>query len=347
MRLALTAFTRRGAALARRIAAGLEGAGHPCALALPERLAGELGEAGYTSLRDWAGTAFSSRDALVFVGAFGIAVRAVAPFVRDKLTDPCVVGVDEAGRFVVPLLSGHVGGGNDLARQIAALTGGTAAVSTATDVNGVFSPDQWAARRGLALDNRAAIKHISAALLEGRTVGLASDFPVAGALPAGVIRGPVDLGVWITARTGPPPFPITLRLCPKILRLGVGCRRGVSEGAVAGAVRAALEGAQLDEAAVGAVCTIDRKGDEPGLLAFCRRRGLPLSTYAPRELAALAGDFTPSAFVAKTVGVDNVCERAAMMAGGRLLVPKTARDGVTAAVAALPYTVCFDEEETE
>lgn len=347
MRLALTAFTRRGAALARQIAAALEGAGHTCALALPVRLADGLGETGYGDLQDWTGARFAGCDGLIFVGAFGIAVRAIAPFVRDKLTDPCVVGVDEAGRFAIPLLSGHVGGGNDLARQIAALTGGTAAVSTATDLNGRFSVDQWAARAGMALGNRDAIKHISAALLEGRTVGLASDFPVAGALPAGVVRGPAALGVWITARTGPPPFPITLRLCPKILRLGVGCRRGVSEGAVAGAVRAALDSAHLDEAAVEAVCTIDRKGDEAGLLAFCRRRGLPLRTYSAQALAALAGDFTPSDFVAETVGVDNVCERAAVMGGARLLVAKTVRDGVTVAVAQRPFVVTFEQDSEE
>lgn len=347
MRLALTAFTRRGAALARQIAAALEGAGHTCALALPSRLADGLGETGYGELQDWTGTRFAGCDGLIFVGAFGIAVRAIAPFVRDKLTDPCVVGVDEAGRFAIPLLSGHVGGGNDLARQIAALTGGTAAVSTATDLNGRFSVDQWAARAGMALGNRDAIKRISAALLEGEPVGFASAFPVAGALPAGVMRGAAETGFWVSVRTGPDPFPITLRLRPRILRLGIGCRRGIPADAVAAAADSTLAAAGLDAAAVEAVCTIDRKGDEAGLLAFCRRRGLPLRTYSAQALAALAGDFTPSDFVAETVGVDNVCERAAVMGGARLLVAKTVRDGVTVAVAQRPFVVTFEQDSEE
>ena len=81
------------------------------------------------------------------------------------------------------------------------------------------------------------------------------------------------------------------------------------------------------------VATIELKKDEPGLLAFCARRGLPLTTYSAEALAAVEGDFTPSAFVRGITGVDNVCERAAAAAGGRIIVPKQANNGVTAAVA--------------
>ena len=81
------------------------------------------------------------------------------PHIKDKFTDPAVVSVDEAGRFAVPLLSGHVGGANDLARRVAALTGGEAAVSTATDVNGRFAVDQWARVRSLRNPNQCSIRH--------------------------------------------------------------------------------------------------------------------------------------------------------------------------------------------
>ena len=162
MRIALTAFTRQGGALARALFRALGEEGHTCSLACPRRLEEALAfPEVYERVGDWAGARFADSDALLFVGASGIAVRAIAPYVRDKLTDPAVVSVDEAGRFAVPLLSGHVGGANDLARRVAALTGGEAAVSTATDVNGRFAVDQWAREQGFCLEGRPFQPHIT------------------------------------------------------------------------------------------------------------------------------------------------------------------------------------------
>ena len=166
----------------------------------------------------------------------------------------------------------------------------------------------------MAITDRVLAKEVSAALLEGRPVGFASDF--GHPCPEGLTAGPAELGVWITDRTGEGPFPRTLRLVPRSLILGIGCRRGTPEAAI-----------------VAGVATIDLKKDESGLLAFCARRGLPLTTYSAEALAAVEGDFTPSAFVRGITGVDNVCERAAAAAGGRIIVPKQANNGVTAAVA--------------
>ena len=156
MTTAVIAFTRRGAALGRSLADALGGSLH-----VPARFAPEVGAEAYASLEGWTAWAWARADALVFVGAAGIAVRAIAPHVRDKFSDPAVVSVDEAGRFVVPLLSGHVGGANELARRVAALTGGQAAVSTATDVNGLFAVDVWARERGMAITDRVLAKEVS------------------------------------------------------------------------------------------------------------------------------------------------------------------------------------------
>lgn len=328
MKLALTAFTGRGLELARRLAGALTEEGRPCTLAAPRRLAGE--GPGYDSLGAWTGEQFEQADALIFVGACGIAVRAIAPYVRDKLTDPAVVSVDEAGRFVVPLLSGHVGGANALALQVAALTGGQAAISTATDVNGLFAVDVWAKERGLAISSRALAKEVSAALLEGKPVGFRSSF--GHPCPLGLAAdGEPELGVWVTDQWGEDPFPKTLRLVPKSLLVGVGCRRGTSAEAIEAAVLEALEGLGLW--AVAGVATIDLKRDEAGLLEVCKQYGWPLTTYSAGELAQAEGEFTSSAFVASVTGVDNVCERAAVLGGGVLIVPKRAKNGVTTAVA--------------
>ncbi len=344
MRIALTAFTRRGADLAGGLVRDLEGLGHVCTLAVPERLSPETGVPGYQSLGTWTGAQFSAADALLFVGASGIAVRVIAPYVKDKFTDPAVVSVDEAGRFAVPLLSGHVGGANDLARLTAQLTGGTAAVSTATDVNGFFAVDQWAREQGFFLDGREGAKRVSAALLAGISVGLTSDFPIQGALPDGVAEGPAEAGIALTLDPEKTPFPHTVRLIPPVLCVGVGCRRGTPAQAIAAAVERTLAAHRLSLRGVGAVCSIDLKKDEPGLLAFCQSLGLPLTTYSAEELSAVPGDFTPSPFVKGVTGVDNVCERAAVRRGGALIVPKQAGDGVTVAVSRLPLTIRFSEK---
>lgn len=343
MKLALIFFTRRGGALAVRLARELERGGHRCDVSGPARFAEELGAQPYENLERWTESRFSARDGLIFVSACGIAVRAAAPHVRDKLTDPAVVSVDEAGQFAVPLLSGHVGGANDLARAVAELTGGTAVISTATDVNGRFAVDQWAVKQGMSFDRRELAKKISAAVLEGQTVGAASDFPVEGALPAGVTFDGGELGFYVTVRTdGREPFGETLRLRPRVLHLGIGCRRNIPEETVNAAVETALREHKLARTAVKDVSSIDLKEDEAALHALSRRYGWPLIFYTPEELRAVEGDFTPSGFVRSVTGVDNVCERAAVKtAGGPLLVCKTALDGVTVAVAAEPFTVRF------
>ena len=324
MSTAVIAFTRRGAALGRTLADALGGT-----LYAPARFAAEAGAEPAEDLNAWTGARWRDCRALVFVGAAGIAVRAIAPHVKDKFSDPAVVSVDEAGRFAVPLLSGHVGGANALAERVAALTGGQAAVSTATDVNGLFAVDVWAKEQGLAVTDRALARAVSAALLEGEAVGFRSDD--GSPCPAGLTEGSAALGVWVTCRNGAGPFPRTLRLAPKRLILGIGCRRGTAAEAIEAAAAEALAG--YEPLAVAAVATIDLKQDEPGLRAFCAARSLPLLAFSAGELAAAEGDFTPSDFVKRVTGVDNVCERAAAAAGGRIVVPKLAKNGVTAAVA--------------
>ena len=220
-----------------------------------------------------------------FVGAAGIAVRAIAPHVRDKFSDPAVVSVDEAGRFAVPLLSGHVGGANELARRVAALTGGQAAVSTATDVNGLFAVDVWARERNMGHHRPGSgpRRCPPPCWREGRWA-----LPVTSATPARRASPQARRSwAWITDRTGEGPFPRTLRLVPRSLILGIGCRRGTPEAAIEVAAAAALAG--LAPEAVAGVATIELKKDEPGLLAFCARRGLPLTTYSAEALAAVAG----------------------------------------------------------
>ena len=326
--ISLIAFTRRGCALGKQLADELGGR-----LWTTARLADELGLPACGSLQDWTAACFADSRALVFISAAGIAVRAIAPFVKDKFSDPAVVSVDEAGQFAVPLLSGHVGGANDLARQVAALTGGQAAISTATDVNDLFAVDQWAREQGLILCERAQAKAVSAALLEGKPVGLRSMWPVAGDLPQGLSTENAPLGISIGLSTAESPFLSTLHLVPRAITLGVGCRRGAEHAQLEAGLAEFLERNAIPAGAVCGLASIDLKKDEPGLLALAQAHGWPIRFFSAAELAQETGDFPPSDFVRKTTGVDNVCQRAAQRAGGTVFVPKTVCQGATFAAA--------------
>lgn len=326
--IALAAFTARGCELGKKLEKALGGR-----LYTTERLAKELGLPCYGDLRRWTEIQFQNAQALVFIGASGIAVRSVAPFVADKFTDPAVVSVDEMGRFAVPLLSGHVGGANALAKRIAELTQGQAAISTATDVNGKFAVDVWAAGQNLVICQRERAKLVSAAILEGKQVGIRSDYPIAGSLPQGLELNGSRLGISIGAAMKDAPFETTLHLVPRAITLGVGCRRGTSLETLETALGMFLEETAIPLEAITGIASIDLKKDEPGLLKLAETHGWETRFYTSQVLAGVEGDFPSSSFVKQTTGVDNVCQRAAQCVGGTIIVPKTICHGVTFAAA--------------
>lgn len=332
------AYSKAGKAAAERIAEALDG---ECRLYTVERLSG----AGFLPLPKPSAQmykkAFSEADALIFVSSCGIAVRSIAPFVKDKTTDPAVIAVDEGASFVIPLLSGHIGGANALAGRLAEALGAVAAITTATDVRGRFSVDAWAARHGYALSDMNACKAVSAAILE-RDIPVCCDFSIKGGLPNGTFSGREgEVGIAIGSKTDEP-FAVTLRVIPKCLVLGIGCRRGTPKQAIEEAVAAVMRENALDMRAVECAASIDIKSDEAGLLEFCREKDLPVRFYSSEELNSVSGDFTPSEFVKSITGVDNVCERAAMKLSDGLAVKKTARGGVTVAVGIKNTEVSFE-----
>ena len=339
MNAVVFAFTERGKGTALRLRDLLRGEDFDVRLAVPARLADDTFPAYAGGLPDYTGAMFNS-DALVFVGAAGIAVRAIAPHVASKKSDPAVLCVDEAARFVIPVLSGHIGGANRLARDLAAAIGAVPVITTATDVNGRFSVDTWATEHGMAITSMALAKRVSAEILT-RDIPIWSDAEPPKALPEGLLWSKEgELGICVSPRDLHP-FKDTLLLVPKALRLGIGCRRGTPREAVEAAVLQVLADNHLRPEAVAEAASIDVKSDEPGLIECCGDRGWPLSFHTAEELAALKGSFTPSEFVRNTVGVDNVCERAAAASGGRIIVPKTAMNGVTVAVAELKWGIEF------
>ena len=343
--IALIAFTEQGCDLAVRLAEALRGEGegaHAATVAGPERFAEPCGIEAYESLDAWTREAFATRDALVFVSVTGIAVRAIAPYVKDKFSDPAVVSVDERGQFAVPLLSGHVGGANDLARQVARIIGARPVISTATDVNGLFAVDQWAREQGMVVVERDVAKKVSATLLAGNQVFFASDFPVEGAMPEGVMpigKGP--LGICVTLNEWNNPFDETLHLVPRIVTVGAGCHRDQDSDDLRRGIAIALGRASISPRAVRTLASIDLKADEPAFHEIAEKNAWQLAFYSADELNAVPGEFESSEFVRSITGTDNVCERAALASGGTLLQGKQKLEGVTVALACDEFTVRF------
>jgi cobalt-precorrin 5A hydrolase len=285
-------------------------------------------------IKKFAQYAFDTCEAIVFIGAVGIAVRAIAPFVESKQTDPAVLVIDETAKYVISVLSGHIGGANDLALSLAHILSAQPVITTATDCNSKFAVDSWALKNGCYIANIKNIKHISAAILNGESVGLHSDFPIDGDLPQGLIcSNNARVGICIGAEQKQY-FQHTLHLIPKQYVLGIGCRKNIKYDNLLDFINFILMEYNISQYEVECITSIDLKAEEAALLLLCREWRVPFYTYSAQELSLVLGAFTKSSFVKATTGVDNVCERAAIKAGGStLIVKKTCRAGMTIAIA--------------
>ncbi|MHC1791324.1 cobalt-precorrin 5A hydrolase [Solidesulfovibrio sp.] len=336
--IALYAVTAKGLDLGRSLARSLPARLHGLA-----RLAGPDATP-FTSLSGLVAETFARYRAHIFISACGIAVRAIAPHLRDKATDPAVVCLDDAGHFAVSLLAGHLGGANDLARQVAGLTGAVAVVTTATDAAEAPAIELLARDLGLGVDNPVATRRVNAALAAGESVAV---FDPLGLFTPGDgqaarhftwVAGPDQVPpdaplVLVDWRTGPQ-TPTRLFLRPRVLAAGVGCRRGAPAGDIVALVTRVCAERGLALASLSALASIEAKRDEAGLLEAARTLGLDLIFYRPDQLAGVSVPH-PSAMVAKHMGVESVCEAAAILAsgGGRLVAPKTRSTVSTTAIA--------------
>lgn len=300
----------------------------------------------------WAGERMESGESLLFIGACGIAVRAIAPYIKDKLRDSPVLVMDERGIHVIPLLAGHVGGANALAVYLGDVMQAVPVITTATDLNHRFSVDTFAVKNGLEIVNREGIAKVSAKVLAGErlTISVPTEgLPQDAALAEELVRIPYPpkqrVDILIAADESPAGAVLWLR--PREYVLGLGCRKGKEEGAIRGLIASVLEEMGITLSQVAALATIDLKQEEPGIQAWCGRERIPLCVYSAEELNRVSGDFRESDFVRQTTGVGNVCERAALLAcgpDGVLAAGKQAANGMTIAVARRKWRVTFEEE---
>ena len=271
------------------------------------------------TLDEFVEAAFREQTPLIFIGAMGIAVRGIAPYIKDKTKDIPVIVMDEMGYHVIPVLSGHLGGAIELAQRIAKSCSAEPVITTATDLNGAFAVDSFAKSRNLTVKNPSKIKLISGKALCGEDINIAIDVAVSE-------KQPKEDMLWLR---------------PKLYVLGIGTRKGKSFCEIADALEEFLSG--IDDVAIEdiyQIASIDVKKDEEGILELSQRTRIPFITYSADELRDLEGEFTHSQFVEQTVGVGCVSERAAVKAAGegaQLVVKKTTYDGITFALAKCKY----------
>ncbi len=398
MKLSIICFSLTGLETASRLKTEFEKQGHRVLLASKSKY---LKDSIQESVSKWTESRFSSDDGILFVGACGIAVRSIAPYVASKKSDPAVLVIDECGKFVISLLSGHLGGANELALTASEILNAQAVVTTATDLHQRFAVDIFAKKNSCDIVNMTAAKEISAAVLAGEKVGFYSEFPWTGKLPQGLIpcdrkgvpvsldeknrtgklpgevtkkqetgKSPeevmekqetgkaveevsaeesageqaVKLGVAVTIHKSCAPFLSTVQVIPKVVTLGMGCRKNKEPEGIEKAADSCLEQGDIFPQAVEQLASISIKKHEPGLLALAEKKKLPFLTFGGEELMKVQGDFTPSAFVKSVTGADNVCERSAVLgaAKGKLIKRKSGGDGVTTALALREWEVHFE-----
>jgi len=307
------------------------------------------------SLAEFTSLAFAGADHIIYIGAAGIAVRAIAPYLKSKDTDPGVIVVDEHAKHIIPILSGHIGGANQLAKRLALFLGAEPVITTATDINDVISIDLWAVENSMKIDSIKNIKHISSAVLENRKIkvytdcrgnfaklkieellSLYSGFELTDSLEIIDSAGSGDGCDYAGVKSYPfvvitdsrslvekvkNRFPQALVLIPAFIFAGMGCRKDIDPVLVEDLFEKSLKELDIDIRSVYSINTVDIKKDEKGLLALVQKHGLFFNTFSADQLLQAQNhtrsQMPYSDLVSRVAGVGNVCETSAVMGATR------------------------------
>lgn len=306
---------------------------------------------------------FDRYDSLVCIMATGIVVRILAPLIVHKTSDPAVVVLDQKGKYAISLLSGHLGGANDLAREMAAISGGEAVITTATDVAGELSFDTFAKKHDMAIENIGQLKHISGALLSGKKVNVFTDknaaelypelaaeqkrgmiailplseffktYTIESNIPAVVI----DERLFVSNSTVPQAAPV-LYLRPRTICAGIGCKRNMEQKPIEEALLQTLKEEGIHPLSLKCIATIPLKSDEPGIIGTAANLNVPLQIIPTEEIENLDISqlgIQTSEFVASQTGVLSVSTACSYLASdkGTILRDKAKYKGITIALS--------------
>lgn len=343
MKTAVIALTRNGAELAFKVGSAIDGDVY----AKDDYINKFIFNSGFVLAHPFTSDfgklvkkLFHNYEGLVFIMACEIVVRGIAPYIKSKEEDPAVVVVDEMGRFAVSLLSGHMGGANNLAGTVAAITGGVPVITTSTDTNNIIAFDVFAKKNNCVIENIGELKHISSELVSGGIVSFYTDCRLSGILPPNIIcyepgqncKVAVVLSnkekVWVIANK-------VLYLRPRNLIIGIGCKKGKSKEEIERAVIHFLRRNGRSILSLRCLASLEIKAEEKGILDFCREKEIEYVTVSTEEIRSVESKFSTSEFVRKVTGVGNVAEACAVISGenSRLVCPKTVYNGITLTLA--------------
>ncbi len=336
-KIAVWALTPGAALLGHKLVQGLEAAELLVSTAAGQKMKARW----FRRLAPAVAENFRRFSGHIFIMATGIVVRQIAGLLRHKTEDPAVVVMDETGRWAISLVSGHLGGANELAILASRITGARPVITTASDCLGKPAIDSLAAARALAIANPEAIKAVNMALIKGRKpllydpagwLGQTDDaFEIAQVPPDHVADRPVVVVSEHRRAVGPS----HLLLHPPSLALGLGCRRDTSFHDLSRAVFQVLEQRQIAAESIFRVATAEIKRHEKSIARLANELGAELIFYTAAELKSVEELVTHSALVEKHIGVKSVCEAAAILAAGNgpLVVTKQKTKLVTVALA--------------
>lgn len=282
--------------------------------------------------KDTISKVFDSYDSLYFVMASGIVVRTIAPLLKSKDIDPAVITGDEDGKFVVSLLSGHLGGANELASLIAENIGGIPVVSTASDVSGSIAVDTIAMELKAHLRDLESAKDVTALIVNGERVELR--LPKNMAVDRDIQDSTTEQTVGVIVTSNRLDIKMT-QIIPENIILGIGCRRDTPAETVLEAIKVTMKECNLHMDSIKHISTVDVKADEAGLLEVCDRLNKELIVIDRQEIKAIQDNYEGSDFVKKTIGVRCVSAPVAYLAsnkGGKFLKEKKRYNGVTVSI---------------
>jgi cobalt-precorrin 5A hydrolase len=324
MKIGIIAITRGGRELAVKLSAMLAEA------TLLEKVAGE-------KVADTIAANWQHYDGFICIMATGIVVRAIAPLLVDKLTDPCVIVLDEKGHHAISLLSGHVGGGNALAREVAGLLGGTAVITTASDTLELVALDLWAKEQQLVVPSREILTALSTLLVNQKQLSLYADVEVSS-LPTGLkqvdeARHADFVVSHLTGNTHTCPV-----FRPRNLVVGIGCNRGTPVNEFEDALNELFNNLQLSRSSIRNLASIDKKNDEVGLLQLAEDNCWQIDFFDSNTINRLT-NLEISFAALGAVGAIGVAEPTALLSAqsNHLLSRKRKWKNVTMAVAQVPF----------
>lgn len=301
---------------------------------------------------------YKQYNGIILFISLGAVVRMIAPILVDKKVDPAVVVIDDRGEHVISVLSGHLGGANELTRHVAAVLGARAVITTASDVQGTIPVDMFGRELGWVVDSFDKATPVSAAVVNEEPVALIQetgernwwryDKPVPGhikvyASTAEALQEPFNAALVVSDRLLEPEEEEQLLsngvlYRPKSLVLGIGCNRGTALEELEAGVLDTLQELRLSVKSVRNIATIDLKKNEEGLLALCAKYGWELVTYTPSELNTVQLP-NPSETVFKYTGTYGVSEPSALLSSGadHWLLEKKKSGNMTLSVARVSY----------